>query len=110
MIPVIPLHGPYIGGNKMKCNNLHNVILEFSIPQIEYTLGGTSKMGSHVYFLLIVAMVLLLRRHIVLLCHQDKIFYQTIVQFDKTITLPRKLATGSIHDYLFCSPPCGYSI
>ncbi len=27
--------------------------------------------------------------------------YQTIVQFDKTIVLPRKLATGSIHDYLF---------
>ncbi len=33
---------------------------QFSVPQIEYTLGGTSKMGSHVYFLLIVAMVLLL--------------------------------------------------
>ncbi len=27
--------------------------------------------------------------------------YQTIVQFDKTIVLPRKLATGNIHDYLF---------
>ncbi len=27
--------------------------------------------------------------------------YQTIVQFDKTIVLPRKLATGSIHDYIF---------
>ncbi len=25
----------------------------------------------------------------------------TIVQFDKTIVLPRKLSTGSIHDYLF---------
>ncbi len=24
-----------------------------------------------------------------------------IVQFDKTIVLPRKLATGSIHDYIF---------
>ncbi len=24
--------------------------------------------------------------------------FQTIVQFDKTIVLPRKLATGSIHD------------
>ncbi len=33
---------------------------QFSVPQIEYTLGGTSKKGSHVYFLLIVAMVLLL--------------------------------------------------
>ncbi len=31
--------------------------------------------------------------------------YQTIVQFDKTIVLPRKLATGSIHNYLFCYCP-----
>ncbi len=30
--------------------------------------------------------------------------YQTIVQFDKTI-LPRKLATGSIHDYFFAAAP-----
>ncbi len=27
--------------------------------------------------------------------------YQTIVQFDETIVLPRKLATGNIHDYIF---------
>ncbi len=31
--------------------------------------------------------------------------YQTIVQFDKTIVLPRNLATGRIHDYLFCNCP-----
>ncbi len=31
--------------------------------------------------------------------------YQTTVQFDKTIVLPRKLLTGSIHDYLFCYCP-----
>ncbi len=31
-----------------------------------------------------------------------------IVQFDKTIVLPRKLATGSINDYIFCYyPPVG---
>ncbi len=37
--------------------------------------------------------------------------YQTIVQFDETIVLPRKLATGNIHDYLFLVlPPSGYSI
>ncbi len=41
--------------------------LQFSVPQIEYPLGGSSKTGSHVYFLLIVAMVLLFYRHIVLL-------------------------------------------
>ncbi len=31
--------------------------------------------------------------------------YQTIAQFDKTIVLPRKLATGNIHEYLFCYCP-----
>ncbi len=35
-------------------------MLKFSIPQIEYKLGDSSKKGSHVCFLLIVAMVLLL--------------------------------------------------
>ncbi len=34
--------------------------MQFSVPQIEYQLGGSSKKGSHVYFLLRVAMVLLL--------------------------------------------------
>ncbi len=31
--------------------------------------------------------------------------YQTIVQFDKTIVLPRKFATGCIYDYPFCYCP-----
>ncbi len=31
--------------------------------------------------------------------------YQTIIQFDETIVLPRKLATGNIHDYLFGTAP-----
>ncbi len=31
--------------------------------------------------------------------------YQTIVQFDKTIVLPRTFVTGNIHDYLFCYCP-----
>ncbi len=76
----------------------------FSVPQIEYPLGGSSKKGSHDYFLLIVAMVLLLWRQIVLLWHQitmvasEQHLYQTIV-------LPRKLATGSIHEYVFCYCP-----
>ncbi len=35
----------------------------------------------------------------------EQYLYQTIVQFDKTIVLPRKRATGSIHDYLFCYCP-----
>ncbi len=63
------------------------------------TTSGSSKKGSHVYFLLIVAMVLVLWCQIVLLWHQvtmvasEQHLYQTIVQFDKTIVLPRKLAT-----------------
>ncbi len=36
------------------------LIHQFSVPQIEYPLGGSRKRGSHVYFLLIVAMLLLL--------------------------------------------------
>ncbi len=52
----------------------------------------------------IVAMVLLLWRQNILLWHQitmvasEQHLYQTIV-------LPRKLAIGSIHDYLFCYCP-----
>ncbi len=78
--------------------------IQFSIPQIEYPLGCSSKTGSHVYFLLIFAMVLLLWRLIVLLWHQvtmvasEQHLYQTII-------LPRKPITGSIHDYLLCYCP-----
>ncbi len=35
-------------------------VYEFSVPQIEYPLGGSSKKGSHVYFLLHVFWVILL--------------------------------------------------
>ncbi len=34
----------------------------------------------------------------------DQHLFQTIVQFDKTV-FPRKLATGSIHDYFFATAP-----
>ncbi len=68
------------------------IFYQFSAPQIEYPLGDSSKKGSHVYFLLIISMVLLLlRQHL----------YQTIVQFDKTV-LPRKLTTVNIHDHILC--------
>ncbi len=83
---------------------------KFSVPQIEYPLRGSINKGSHIYVLLIVAMVLLLWYQIVLLWHQvtmvasEKHLYQTIV-------LPRKPASGSIHGYLFLLlPPNGYSI
>ncbi len=40
----------------MRCNFTSTpygrLYVEFSVPQIEYPLGGTSKKGSHVYFLL----------------------------------------------------------
>ncbi len=87
-----------------------HITQQFSVSQIEYPLGGSSKKGSHVYFLLIAAMVLLWCQ-IVLLWHQvtmvasEQHLFQTIVQFDKTIVLPRKHATGSIHKYLFCYCP-----
>ncbi len=90
--------------NSLAFMQIVNIVNEFSVPQIEYPLGGSSKKGSHIYFLLIVAMVLLLWCQIVLLWHQvtmvasEQHSYQTII-------LPRKLATGSIHDYLFCYCP-----
>ncbi len=40
---------------------------QFSVPQIEYPLGGSSKKGSHVYFLLQVFWVILLFCQLVLL-------------------------------------------
>ncbi len=58
-----------------------------------------SQIGSHVYFLLIIAMVILLTSDSAIVT-SEQCLYQTIVQFDKTIVLPRKLATGNIHDYL----------
>ncbi len=40
---------------------------EFSVPQIEYPLGGSTKKGSHVYFMLQVFWVILFFHQIVLL-------------------------------------------
>ncbi len=45
----------------------------FSLPQIVCPLGGSIKIGSHVYFLLIVAMVLLLWHQIVISGHHGSI-------------------------------------
>ncbi len=76
------------------------VDIVFSVSPIEYPLGGNIIKGSHVYFLLIVAVVLLLWHQVTMVASEQHVF-QTIVQFDKTIVLPRQLATGSMHDYLF---------
>ncbi len=77
-------------------------------------LGGSSKKGSHVYFLLIVAIVLttivtsactiVTSGHLTIVASEQHL-YQTIVQFDKTIVFPRKLASGSIHAYFFATAP-----
>ncbi len=107
MLPLFHTFYKNEGCNLSAYNNKNTFVTQFSVPQIEYPLGGSSKKGSHIYFLLIVAMVLLLWHQIVLLWHQVTMIdsirttYQTIVQFDKIKVLPRKHATGSMHDYLF---------
>ncbi len=55
---------------------------EFSVPQIKYPQGGSSKKGSHVYFLLMVAMVLLLWCQIVLHMYCD---IRTFISDNSTI-------------------------
>ncbi len=80
------------------------LILSFSnrIP-----IRGSSKKGSHVYFLLHVFWVILLFCQIVLLFDINVVLmlswwtYVTIVQSGVTIVVPWQLSTGSKHDYLF---------
>ncbi len=79
-------------------------IYQFSVPQIDYHLEGSRTKGGHVYFLLIVVMVLLLWHQIVQLWHQVTMVASE-QQLYQTMVLPRKLTTGSIHDYLFCYCP-----
>ncbi len=84
--------------------NIPEMWLQFSVPQIEYTLGGSSKKGSHVYFLLschdttIVTWLYFCDISPLTMVALEQHLYQTIV-------LPRKLGTGSTHDYLFCYCP-----
>ncbi len=47
---------------------------QFSVPQVEYPLGGSSKKGSHIYFLLQVFCIILL-------------FFQIVVLFDINVVL-----------------------
>ncbi len=87
-----------------KCHKLQNFIGILSTSNRIPTKGAVAKKSSHVYFLLIVAMVLLLWCQIVLLWHQA-----TMVAAEQhtylRIVLPKKLATGSMHNYLFCYCP-----
>ncbi len=78
--------------------------LPFSVPQIEYPLGGSSKTGSHVYFMLqIFWVILLFDINVVLMLPWWPDV--TIVQSDVTIVVPWQLSTGSKHDYLICYCP-----
>ncbi len=83
---------------------------QFSVPRIECP-KGSSKKGSHVYFLLWVFWVILLFCQIVLSFDINVVLMLswwpdvTIVQSDVTIVVPWQLSTGSKHDYLFCYCP-----
>ncbi len=104
------LHDPYhrsLPGwfHTIRCRNQW---WEFSVPQIEYPLGRSSKKGSHVYFLLQVFWKILLFCNIVLLFDINVVLMLpwwpdvTIVQSDVAIVVPWQLSTGSIYDYHFC--------
>ncbi len=76
------------------------------------TRGRAVAKNRHVYFLLIVAIGtnIVMSDCTIVTASQSGII-TIIVQFDKTIVLSRKLATGSIHDYIcLLLPPSGYSI
>ncbi len=68
---------------------------QFSVPQLEYPLGGSSKKGSHIYFLLQVFWVILLFdiNVVLMLPWWPDV---TIVQSDITIVVPWQLSTGNI--------------
>ncbi len=79
---------------------LGNLLNQFSVPQIEYPIGGSSKKGSHVYFRLQVFwVVLLFDINVVLMLPWWPDV--TIVQSDITIVIPWQLLAASTHDYLF---------
>ncbi len=74
------------------------------VPQIKYPLGGSSKKGSHVNFLLYIFWVIpLFDINVVLLLPWWPDF--TIVQSDVTMVVPWQLSTGSKHNHLFCYCP-----
>ncbi len=84
---------------------------EFSLPQVEYPLGGSSKKGSHVYFLLIVAMVLLLWHQIVLLSWHQVTMVVSELHLYQTIVFPRENLQQEVYMTTFLLlPPSGYSI
>ncbi len=102
------LHWTFGCQDSFKADSKINI--QFSVPQIEYPLGDSNTKGSHVYFLLVFAMVLLLWHHIVLLWHQV-----TMVVTEKTFIANNSITQKTINrkytSLLFLLlPPIGYSI
>ncbi len=93
---------PFLRSPEIYCCKI--IEIHFSVPQIEYPLGGSSQKGSHVYFLLYVFWVVLLfdiNVDLKLPWWCDV----AIVQSDVTTVVPWQLSTGSKHDYIFCYCP-----
>ncbi len=92
----LALCGTFLEGVKFSV-----VFMYFSVPQIEYPLGGSSKNGSHVCVLLQDFWVILLFdiNVVLLLPWWPNV---TKIQSDVTVLVPWQLPTGSIHDYLYC--------
>ncbi len=91
---------------------------QFSVPEIEYSLAGSSKTCSHASILLIVAMVLLLWHQVVLLWHQITMLGSirtTFILNNSTIWQNNNITQKTcnrkypwLHFLLW--PPSGYSI
>ncbi len=77
------------------------MIKSYANSQVEYPLGGSGKIGSHV--LQVFWVILLFDINIVLMLPWWPDV--TIVQSAVTIVVQWQLSTGSKHDYLFATPP-----
>ncbi len=95
----------------------HASEMEFSVPRIEYPLGGSSKKGSHVYFLLQDFWVILLFCQIVLLFDINVVLMPTMVTWCHNSTIwSHNSSTIAINNRMYTwlpfllLPPSGYSV
>ncbi len=102
-----------------KINQISTFHYILKVHQVEYPLGGSSIKYIYTsywqltwyWYSMYCDVRLYYLWHQVTIEASRQHLYQTIVQFDKTIVLPKQFAIGSIHDYLFCyCPLVGYSI
>ncbi len=68
-------------------------VRQFLVSQIEYPLGGSSKKGSQVFWIILLFDI----NFVLILPWWPDV---TIVQSEVTIVVPWQLSTGSKHDYL----------